>query len=274
MLVFDDAQLLDDRTGSPRFTVDRRNPAGIAPGARRPHTPEACGPFDLALARHGKLHEVGPADLALSRREAGSALRATGISVSDADLTTLMEETEGWPAGIARPRGALERRRSTDGACARVTTSSSRSYGRNVWQRSSRKSGRSCGGRSILDRMCGALCDATLESTASATMLDSLVAIGVFLVPLDRRSDWFRYHHLLRDSLRQELLTQEPELVAELHRNAAGWLERHGDSSGALRHAHAAGTKGDFARIFGTAGAGRVQPRPVGGRAGVACRPR
>jgi LuxR family maltose regulon positive regulatory protein len=84
-------------------------------------------------------------------------------------------------------------------------------------------------------------------------MLDSLAAIGVSLVPLDRRGEWFRSHQLLRDSLRQELVTQEPELVAELHRNAAEWLERHGDSSGALRHAHAAGAKGDFARIFGTA---------------------
>ncbi len=253
VLVFDDAQLLDDRTAALVSRLTAVTPPGSLLALAGRALPKLAGPSISLLRATGKLHEVGPADLALSRREAGSALRATGVSISEADLTTLLEETEGWPAGIRKAARVL----SNGGVAPRSLRASHDellAFVREECLTGLEPEERAFLRRtSILDRMCGALCDATLESTGSATMLDSLVAIGVFLVPLDRRSDWFRYHHLLRDSLRQELLTQEPELVAELHRNAAGWLERHGDSSGALRHAHAAGTKGDFARIFGTA---------------------
>ena len=253
VLVFDDAHLLDDRTAAFLSRLTAVTPAGSLLVLAGRALPKLAGPSISLLRATGRLHEVGLADLALSRREAGAAIKAAGVSMSDADLTTLMEETEGWPAGIHEAVAVLSRggagRRSlraghdellefVRGECLATLEPGQRAFLRRT---------------SILDRMCGALCDATLDSTGSAAVLDSLTATGVFLVPLDRRSEWFRYHHLLRESLRQELLTQEPELVAELHHNAAGWLEPHGDSSGALRHAHEAGNKGDFARIFGAA---------------------
>ena len=100
VLVFDDAHLLDDRTAAFVSRLTAVTPPGSLLALAGRALPKLAGPSISLLRATGRLHEVGPADLALSRREAGSALRATGVSISDADLTTLLEETEGWPAGI------------------------------------------------------------------------------------------------------------------------------------------------------------------------------
>lgn len=253
VIVFDDAHLLDGRAAALVSQLTAVTPPGSLVVLAGRALPKLASPSISLLRATGRLHEVGPADLALSRREAGAALKATGVSMTDAELTTLLEETEGWPAGIDEAAAVL-----SNGGAGRRSLRAGRDelleYVREECLAALEPEQRAFLRRtSILDRMCGALCDATLDSTGSAAALDSLAATGVFLVPLDRRGEWFRYHHLLRESLRQELLAQEPELIAELHHNAAGWLEGHGDSSGALRHAHAAGTRGDFARIFGAA---------------------
>ena len=100
VLVVDDAHLLDDRTTALVSRLTAVTPPGSLLVLAGRALPRLAGPSISLLRATGRLHEVGPADLALSRREAAAALRATGVSISDADLTTLMEETEGWPAGI------------------------------------------------------------------------------------------------------------------------------------------------------------------------------
>ena len=61
---------------------------------------------------------------------------------------------------------------------------------------------------SVLDRMCGGLCDAVLQRTRSAHTLETLARMNGFIVPLDRRGEWYRYHHLFRELLRNEDRTQ------------------------------------------------------------------
>src|SRR5262249_25435536 len=73
-----------------------------------------------------------------------------------------------------------------------------------------------------------------------------------FLLALDRRGEWYRQHHLLRESLGQDLADQEPELVPGLHQRAADWLEENGDPAAALQHAYAGGNGDPFLRIFRT----------------------
>src|SRR5213078_1373203 len=85
----------------------------------------------------------------------------------------------------------------------------------------------------VLDRMCGALCDAILHGKRSA-----------------RELVWYRYHHLFRDLLRRELSEREPDLVPVLHRRAADWFEAEGDPESALEHAEAAGDMERAARII------------------------
>jgi LuxR family maltose regulon positive regulatory protein len=89
----------------------------------------------------------------------------------------------------------------------------------------------------ILDRLCGPLCDAVLQTTGSAHRLEELERSNLNVVPLDRTREWYRYHHLLRDALRSELMRRDPEAVPALHRRAADWLEDHGDAVAAVEHA-------------------------------------
>ena len=76
-------------------------------------------------------------------------------------------------------------------------------------------------------------------------MLEALDRGNLFLVPLDDRRRWYRYHHLFADVLRARLLDEQPDLVPELHRRASDWYEQHGDRAVAIDHALAAE---DFAR--------------------------
>ena len=72
-------------------------------------------------------------------------------------------------------------------------------------------------------------------------MLEALDRGNLFLVPLDDRRRWYRYHQLFADVLRAHLLDEQPELVPELHRRASEWYERNGERAEAIRHAMAAG---------------------------------
>src|SRR4029450_2917503 len=102
---------------------------------------------------------------------------------------------------------------------------------------------------SVLERMCGPLCDATLGATGSAAMLESLERSNLLLVALDRRAEWYRYHHLLQDLLVAELQRREPEIVPRLHLGAAAWYEANGLGELAIDHAQAAGDTDRGARL-------------------------
>ena len=98
---------------------------------------------------------------------------------------------------------------------------------------------------SILDRLSGPLCDAVTGQADGRAMLEALDRANLFLVPLDDRRRWYRYHHLFADVLRAHLLDEQPDEVPELHRRASDWYEQNGDRSEAIRHALAGG---DFDR--------------------------
>ena len=98
---------------------------------------------------------------------------------------------------------------------------------------------------SVLGRLSGELCDAVLQTSGSASVLEEIERENLFLVPLDMSRHWYRYHQLFGELLRTELRRSEPDLVADLHRRAATWLEAEGLIDEALRHLIAAG---DIAR--------------------------
>ena len=85
------------------------------------------------------------------------------------------------------------------------------------------------------------MCDAVLEGHGSARLLEELERSNLFLVPLDHRRDWYRYHHLFAQLLGLELATAEPGLVATLHQRAAAWHQQAGNLDEAIGHASAAG---------------------------------
>ena len=94
---------------------------------------------------------------------------------------------------------------------------------------------------SVLDRMCGGLCDAVLQTTRSAQTLETLARTNGFIVPLDRRGEWYRYHHLFRELLRNELERNEPDVAAALNRRAMAWCVANDLTEPAVLYGHAAG---------------------------------
>jgi LuxR family maltose regulon positive regulatory protein len=254
VLVFDDAHLLSGKVAGAVSRLIAVTPVGSLVVLAGRALPRLSDPSLPRLRATGRLLELGPSDLAMTRREAGAALKAFGVSVAESELTELLDQTEGWAAGIQHVAALLQ-----NGAAARrngraMTYRVMEEFFRDQCLAALAPEERSFLRRtSLLERMCGPLCDATLGTTGSADVLEALDAMSVFLVPLDRRGDWYRYHHLLRDSLRQELSDQESGLVPGLHQRAADWLEEHGDPGGALQHAYAGGDGRHFMRIFGTA---------------------
>ena len=95
---------------------------------------------------------------------------------------------------------------------------------------------------SILARMSGPLCDAVTGQAGGNATLEALDRGNLFLVPLDDRRRWYRYHHLFADVLRARLLDEQPDESPELHRRASEWYEQNGERAEAIRHAMAART--------------------------------
>ena len=104
-------------------------------------------------------------------------------------------------------------------------------------------------GTSILDRMTPPLCDAVLGTHDAADSLEALARSNAFVVPLDDRGGWFRYHHLFSDLLRAELKRRHPELLPVYLERAAAWCELHGSPEEAFAYAHESGDLAQAGRI-------------------------
>src|SRR5262249_19142664 len=102
---------------------------------------------------------------------------------------------------------------------------------------------------SVLERLCGPLCDAVTGRTGSQEMLEELDRANLFVVPLDEVRRWWRYHHLFADLLRARLERERPAALPGLHHAAAAWHEKHGFADEAVRHAVAAGETGWAAQL-------------------------
>jgi LuxR family maltose regulon positive regulatory protein len=197
---------------------------------------------DLPLGRlraEAMLFELGAADLAFDTTAAEGLLQHAGVRLTTDEIGVLVERTEGWPAGLYLAALALR----SEGSLAAVEAfvGSDRfvaEYFRNeVLERLSPADARFLRRTSILDRLSGPLCDAVLKTSRSALKLRKLEQSNLFLIPLDRRQAWYRYHTLFAEKLRNRLRAEEPELEPELHRRAAAWCAAHGEPEEAIRHA-------------------------------------
>jgi LuxR family maltose regulon positive regulatory protein len=242
VLVFDDFNLLRSRAALEVVSalIDDGADGSILVAASRvtPSLPLA------PLRASGGLLELGIEELALNRREAKLLLKATGVTLSETQAAELIEQCEGWAAALylaalsIRDGEQSERGRSRfDGGDRYVADyfhSECLSRLRPGPLRFLRRT-------SVLDRMCGPLCDAVLEDEGSARELEKIERANLFVVPLDNRREWYRFHHLFRELLQRELAEQEPHLIPILHSRAANWFEATGDRESALEHAYAAG---------------------------------
>ena len=160
------------------------------------------------------------------------------------ELAELTEQTEGWPAGLYLAALSLQAgapSSASAGGFAGDDRFVSEYFRFELLSRLPPAEARFLQYTSVLDRMCGRLCDAVLQTTRSADTLEALERTNGFVVPLDRRGEWYRYHHLFAELLRNELERSEPEVVRELNRRAMDWCIANDLTEAAIVYGHAAG---------------------------------
>jgi LuxR family maltose regulon positive regulatory protein len=210
----------------------------------------------LPLARYrarGQMTELRAADLRFTPAEAASFLnQVMDLNLAAADITALEARTEGWIAGLQLAAISLQGHKDAsrfiksftgnhhfvlDYLLAEVLHQQSASVQTFLLR------------TSILDRLCGSLCDAVLLAVpvAGQATLEYLELANLFIVPLDNERRWYRYHHLFADLLRQRLHQRaaasagdESESIAGYHRRASQWYEDNGLEIEAFQHAAAA----------------------------------
>ncbi|MGB3218634.1 MAG: LuxR C-terminal-related transcriptional regulator [Anaerolineae bacterium] len=213
-----------------------------------PHLPLA------RLRARGHSTELRAADLRFTPAEAADFLnQVMGLHLSAEDIAALETRTEGWIAGLQL--AALSMRGYQDAASFIKSFTGSHHFVldyliEEVLQQQSESIQTFLLRTSILDRLCGLLCDAVLcsPSVSGQETLEYLERANLFIVPLDNERWWYRYHHLFGELLRQRL--GKPKEFAEFHLRASQWHEENGDLGAAFYHAIAAG---DFVRAAGLA---------------------
>jgi LuxR family transcriptional regulator, maltose regulon positive regulatory protein len=201
----------------------------------------------LPLARwraHGRVDEIGVADLRLDEREAERLLEAAGVELQAGELSELTERTEGWPAGLYLAALSLQAGAPSSAGAAGFTGDDrfvSDYFRFELLSRLPPAEARFLKYTSVLDRMSAGLCDAVLQTTGSADTLETLERTNRFVVPLDRRGEWYRYHHLFGQLLRTELERSDPDIVPDLNRRAMEWCIANDFPEAAVVYGHAAG---------------------------------
>jgi LuxR family maltose regulon positive regulatory protein len=212
-------------------------------------------PLPLAGMRaKGELAEIRVADLQFSDAEALALLNgAMGLALGAEDVERLTERTEGWAAGLYLAGLSLHGRQDTDAFIASFQGHHRHIadyLGAEVLERQPEHVRRFLLRTSVLARLSGPLCDAVLDAEGAAQQLEELERSNLFLVPLDDRREWYRYHHLFAQLLRLELARRDPTLVPLLHRRAAAWHRQAGNVDAAIGHASAAGEFTDAAALI------------------------
>ena len=207
------------------------------------------------LRAEGRILEIGAGDLSLTCDEASSLLRNAEVALGEDEMAELHRRTEGWPAGLylaalyLREGGTLAGAAVSFGGDDRLVSEYMESE---FLSRISRRQRVFLTRTAVLERMSGPLCEAVLELPESAVTLAELARSNMLLVPLDRRGEWYRYHHLFRDMLLAELHRLEPGLIKVLQRRAAGWCARNELPEEALEYSMAAGDADQAAGLVET----------------------
>jgi LuxR family transcriptional regulator, maltose regulon positive regulatory protein len=265
VLVLDHTELLDDSLA--RDTV-AEVAAQIPTGSQLAVAARGEPPVPTALLRaRGAIVEIGVDDLAMDSREAAALLEGAGVRLAEAEVAELLRRTEGWPVGLYFAALALKSGRQPDTAGFPFTGDDRlmADYLRSeLLAHLSPSTVAFLTRTSVLDRMCGSVCDAVVDGKGSGRRLEALERSNLLMVPLDRQRKWYRYHHLFHDLLRSELGRLDPDLVPELHARAAAWCEANREPEMAIDHAQAAGDPQRVARLvlhlaFPTYAGGRVE---------------
>ncbi|MCG7592844.1 AAA family ATPase [Mycobacterium sp. PSTR-4-N] len=249
VIVFDDAHHLDatEAVVVLRALIDRvPRSTVIAVVGRRPV------PMDLARRRLAEdVVDVDARELRMADDEAAAAIASVGVVCDRATTTRITRLCEGWAAGIVLTSMAFR-----DGAPIDATAGRNGLIGQYlVEEMLDRLDGTIADfvvESSVLDRFSAAQLDEVLDRTDSELLLDDLSAsANGFLVALDHHRQWYRYHRLVADVLRNRLRSHDPDRLRMLASRASALFERDGDIDGALVHAVIAEDRARSAALVG-----------------------
>ncbi|MFL6160625.1 MAG: LuxR C-terminal-related transcriptional regulator [Jatrophihabitantaceae bacterium] len=203
-------------------------------------------PLPLARLRaQGQLREVRAAELRFTAQESAAYLNGPmGLGLSEGDIAALDGRTEGWIAALQLAALSMQGRADVSAFIAGFAGDDRYIVdylAEEVLARQRTDIRNFLLATSVLDRLTGPLCDAVTGQGGGKATLGELERANLFLVPLDDRRQWYRYHQLFADVLRAHLLEEQGDGVAELHRRASAWFEANGDASQAISHALAGG---------------------------------
>ncbi len=254
LLVLDDYHVIDSRTIDEALAYLLEH---LPPQLRIVITTREDPQLPLARLRaRGQLTELRAADLRFTPDEAAAFFQRMGLRLAAGDAAALGDRTEGWVAGLQLAALAMQSSSMQQGKEQSDFIQAFAGDHRyimdylveEVLQRQPEALRSFLLQTSILDRLSGPLCDAVTGQGDGGARLEMLQRGNFFVVPLDDRRQWYRYHHLFAEVLRAYLAAERPGQVSELHRRASAWFERNGAMEDAIRHALAAA---DYARVAG-----------------------
>ena len=201
---------------------------------------------------NGELMEVGARDLAMDLSLTERFLAAAQVAIDADAAAALQRTTEGWPAGIGlaalahastgtanghAPGPGGGHRHISDYLVDEVLLRQDAPMREFLLQ------------SSVLSRFSAALCDTVLGATGSAELIARMERTNLFVIPLDERRGWYRYHHLFHDLLGEELDRTQPGARLPLLRAAAAWHDEHGTVEEALRYSQDGGDQQRAGRL-------------------------
>lgn len=199
-------------------------------------------PLPLSRLRaRGELVEIRASDLRFREDEASAYFRqVAGLDLDANDVAALEGRTEGWIAALQLAGLSMQGRDDVAEFIAGFAGDDRYIVDylvEEVLHRQTDAVRSFLLQTAILARMTGSLCDAVTGQERGRATLEDLDRANLFLVPLDDRREWYRYHHLFADVLRARLLDERPDEVPVLHRRASEWHELNGERYEAIRHA-------------------------------------
>jgi LuxR family maltose regulon positive regulatory protein len=193
-------------------------------------------PYLPRMRAAGDALEFGAGDLTLDAAGAQQIFALKQVSLAPELAAAVTERTEGWPVGLYLAAVIAQR---SDGRAPAITGDdpyvADYLYREALAQQPGDRQ-RFVRRTAVLDQLCGPLCDAVLGSSGAAGELRRMEATSLFVISLDRRREWYRYHDLYREFLLGELRRTEPDVIETLHRRAADWYEANGFPARALEH--------------------------------------
>lgn len=244
LVVLDDYHLINNQTVHASLTFLLEN---APPQAHFVITTRADPLLPIPRLRgRGQVTEIRQSDLRFSENEAAQFLRTlTGLSLGRENIAALNSRTEGWAAGLRMAAASLQDHPDVSTFIADFTGSNRYILDYLIEEVLDAQPEAIQGfllHTSILEQLCASLCDAVTDQLvelpeSSQSILESLERRNLFIFPLDENREWYRYHRLFADLLKQRLSSSHAEIELELHHRASVWYEQNGFNEFAIDHA-------------------------------------